>query len=236
MVIAGGGGGGLVERHLGTGGVVERARAAIGTVNVVPLSTLMHLLLVWLTVNLPLVVLGSILGRRLCGERDQAIRQRVNPVPRPVPAAAWFAHPVTIAVVAGIAPFFAIFIETYFVFAAFWGYKVYYVYELMLVVLAILTVVTACVAVVATYVLLSLEEHRWHWPAFASGASVALWVFLYAAYYFVFQTRMHGYVQTSFFFGYTGLACLALGIATGTVGFASSSLFVHTVYSSIKGD
>ena len=32
-------------------------------------------------------------------------------------------------------------------------------------------------------------DHRWAWHAFYSGASVALYVFLYSVYYFLFRTE-----------------------------------------------
>jgi hypothetical protein len=32
-------------------------------------------------------------------------------------------------------------------------------------------------------------DHRWQWHAFLSGASAALYVFLYAVYYFLFRTE-----------------------------------------------
>jgi len=32
-------------------------------------------------------------------------------------------------------------------------------------------------------------DHRWQWQAFWAGASPAVYVFLYAVYYFVFRTE-----------------------------------------------
>jgi transmembrane 9 superfamily protein 3 len=65
---------------------------------------------------------------------------------------------------------------------------------------------------------------------------VAVYVFLYAAYFFFFRTEMTGLLQASFYFGYTSLACVALGLMTGTIGTAASTAFVRAIYSSIKAD
>ena len=69
-----------------------------------------------------------------------------------------------------------------------------------------------------------------------SGASVALYVFAYACYFFVFRTEMTGALQAAFYFGYSGLACCGLALMTGTVGTVSAAAFVRAIYSSIKGD
>jgi transmembrane 9 superfamily protein 3 len=113
-----------------------------------------------------------------------------------------YTKPLALALFSGILPFGSIFIEMYFVFTSFWNYRFYYVYGFMFLVFLILLVVTVCVSIVSTYVLLNSEDYRWHWSAFASGASTALYVYLYAIYYFVTKTQMSGVMQTAFYFGY----------------------------------
>ena len=95
---------------------------------------------------------------------------RVNSIPRPVPAAAWYCTPSFLIPAAGILPFGSIFIEMYFIFTAFWSYKFYYVYGFMLVVYTILSLVTICTTIVAVYFLLNgmpsinsvITEKLWH--------------------------------------------------------------------------
>lgn len=48
--------------------------------------------------------------------------------------------------------------------------------------------------------------------------------------------RMTGFLQTAFFFGYTLLGCAALAAMTGTIAVAASSVFVRSIYASIKVD
>jgi hypothetical protein len=47
---------------------------------------------------------------------------------------------------------------------------------------------------------------------------------------------MTGFLQTAFFFGYTFVGCAALGALTGTIAVAASSVFVRSIYASIKVD
>lgn len=204
------------------------------TLNAVPVGTMASVFLAWLAVSLPLVVVGTWLGRSLCGRVKTPMR--VNPEPRPVAERPFYAHPAVLSVAAGILPFASIVIELYFVFTSFWGYRFYFVYGFMLAIFLILLLVTACSAIVVTYAILNGEDHRWHWAAFGAGASSAVYVFMYATYYFLFRTSMHGLLQTSVYFGYTILGCAALAMATGTVGYASASIFVRAIYGQLRAD
>lgn len=86
--------------------------------------------------------------------------------------------------------------------------QVYYVYGFFLLVFLILLTVTACVTVVGSYFLLNAENYHWQWAAFGAGASTSLYVFLYSVHYFFAKTKMTGFFQTSFYFGYTLMFCV----------------------------
>ena len=42
--------------------------------------------------------------------------------------------------------------------------------------------------------------------------------------------------QTCFYFGYTAMFCLALGIMCGAIGYVGSNSFVRRIYRNIKCD
>ncbi|XP_050699940.1 transmembrane 9 superfamily member 3-like isoform X3 [Eriocheir sinensis] len=185
-------------------------------------------------VILPLTLVGTVLGRNLAGQPNYPCR--INAVPRPIPEKKWFMEPLVIIPLGGVLPFGSIFIEMYFIFTSFWAYKIYYVYGFMLLVLVILLVVVVCVTIVCAYFLLNAEDYRWQWTAFLAAASTAGYVYLYAVYYFFFKTKMYGFFQTSFYFGYMALFSLTLGVMCGTIGFLGTSKFVHKIYSTVKID
>lgn len=85
----------------------------------------------------------------------------------------------------------------------------------MLLVFLILIIVTVCVTIVGTYFLLNAENYYWQWTSFFSAASTAIYVYLYSIYYYHVKTKMSGFFQTSFYFGYTAMFCLGLGILCG---------------------
>ncbi|KAI8073117.1 hypothetical protein BC940DRAFT_103459 [Gongronella butleri] len=216
------------------GGYINSLAIYYSSARAVPFLALLSVIVLWLLVAFPLTVLGAIIARRWAPTSDFPCR--VNPIPRPIPEKLWYQEPLAIAAMGGILPFGSIFIEMYFVFTSFWTYKIYYVYGFMLLVFMILLVVSACVAIVCTYFLLNAEDHRWHWLSFMSCASTALYVYLYATYYYFTKTKMSGTFQTSFYFGYTALLCLGMFCLLGFVGHSSGNWFVKKIYQNVKID
>lgn len=121
-------------------------------------------------------------------------------------------------------------------FVSFAGHRYYFLYGFGGIVLTVLVLVVSCVAIVSTYTLLNAEDHKWHWHAWASGASTGLYVFAYAAYYFVFRTHMSGALQTVLYFSYAALGSAALSLITGAVAVAAAGRFVTTIYAAVKAD
>ncbi|KAH7681043.1 transmembrane 9 superfamily member 3 protein [Dioscorea alata] len=213
---------------LNTIAIFYRSLAAI------PFGTMVVVFIIWAFISFPLALLGTVVGRNWSGSPNNPCR--VKTIPRPIPEKKWYLTPSIVSLMGGLLPFGSIFIEMYFVFTSFWNYKVYYVYGFMLLVFLILIIVTVCVTIVGTYFLLNAENYHWQWTSFFSAASTALYVFLYSIYYFYLKTKMSGFFQTSFYFGYTLMFCLGLGILCGAVGYLGSTLFVRRIYRNIKCD
>lgn len=47
---------------------------------------------------------------------------------------------------------------------------------------------------------------------------------------------MYGFFQTTFYFSYTSLLCVALAVMTGAIGHLGATLFVRRIYQNIKID
>eukprot|EP00475_Leptophrys_vorax_P028769 TRINITY_DN41862_c0_g1_i1.p1 TRINITY_DN41862_c0_g1~~TRINITY_DN41862_c0_g1_i1.p1 ORF type:complete len:623 (+),score=67.04 TRINITY_DN41862_c0_g1_i1:89-1870(+) len=200
----------------------------------IPFGTMVVVLVIWAFISFPLATLGTIVGRNWSGTPDNPCR--VKTIPRPIPAKKWYLTPWVVSLMGGLLPFGSIFIEMYFIFTSFWNYKVYYVYGFMLLVFLILVIVTICVTIVGTYFLLNAENYHWQWTSFFSAASTSIYVYLYSIYYYFMKTKMSGFFQTSFYFGYTLMFCLGLGILCGAIGYLGSSMFVRRIYRNIKCD
>ncbi|KAI8532122.1 hypothetical protein RHMOL_Rhmol11G0188900 [Rhododendron molle] len=197
----------------GIGFVLNTIAIFYGSLAAIPFGTIVVVFLIWAFISFPLALLGTVVGRNCSGAPNNPCR--VKTIPRPIPEKKWYLTPSVVSLMGGLLPFGSIFIEMYFVFTSFWNYKVYYVYGFMLLVFVILLIVTVCVTIVGTYFLLNAENYHWQWTSFFSAASTAVYVYLYSIYYYSVKTKMSGFFQTSFYFGYTLMFCLGLGILCG---------------------
>ncbi|VAI29385.1 hypothetical protein VPH35_089079 [Triticum aestivum] len=220
--------------HFAIGFALNTIAIFYGSLAAIPFGTMVVMFVLWAFISFPLVLLGTVVGRNWSGAPNNPCR--VKTIPRPIPERKWYLTPSVISLMGGLLPFGSIFIEMYFVFTSFWNYKVYYVYGFMLLVFVILLIVTICVTIVGTYFLLNAENYHWQWTSFFSAASTALYVYLYSIYYYHVKTKMSGFFQTSFYFGYTLMFCLGLGILCGAIGYLGSTLFVRRIYRNIKCD
>lgn len=218
----------------GIGFILNTIAIFYGSLAAIPFGTIVVVFVIWAFISFPLALLGTVIGRNWSGSPNNPCR--VKTIPRPIPEKKWYLTPSVISLMGGLLPFGSIFIEMYFVFTSFWNYKVYYVYGFMLLVFLILIIVTVCVTIVGTYFLLNAENYHWQWTSFFSAASTAIYVYLYSIYYYHVKTKMTGFFQISFYFGYTLMFCLGLGILCGAVGFLGSNLFVRRIYKNIKCD
>lgn len=162
---------------------------------------------------------------------------RTNKVPREVPGnVSWYRHPLAQLFMAGFLPFSAIYIELHYIFASIWGHKIYTLFGILFLAFIMLYIVTSFITVALLYFQLAREDHRWWWHSFINGGSTGLFIFGYSFFYFFHRSKMSGFLQGSFYFGYTGIAAYGFSLMLGFVGFVSSFYFVNYIYSAVKTD
>ena len=129
------------------------------------------------------------------------------------------------------------YIEVHYIFASMFQYHVYFAFGFLFAVSLIALLVTVEVSIIYTYFKLCMEDYHWWWQSFASGFSVALYLFIYGIIYLV--TDLGGLTGGSSVFLYlTYLTCitLILGYTMGTIAFVGSHTFVRKIYGSVKAD
>lgn len=199
-----------------------------------PFGSIMVILIIWILVTLPLNIIGGILGRNAAKGKDFGAPCRTKKIPREIPQVVWYRQGPCQVFMAGFLPFSAIYIELHYIFASVWGHKLYTLYGILLIAFIMLIIVTSFITVALTYFQLAIEDHRWWWRSMFSGGSTGFFIYTYCFFYFFGRSGMFGFLQTSFFFGYMLLASYAAFIMLGTVGFASSLVFVRRIYRAIK--
>lgn len=209
-----------------------------GSAQVPYLNAVVTVLLLWILVAYPLCLAG-VLCSRYVFRRTERRRNipHVNQIPRLIPRPSRkFLAPRFLLLASGILPFISVFVEFTFVFTSIWSFKVFHLYGFLTITTLLFIAVTACVSVTATFALLTTENHHWKWMSMGFGASCSFYALVYAVYFYLFKTSMHGLFIFVVYFSYTLAFVLFLALMGATVSYFAASSFVRSIYSQAKND
>jgi len=199
----------------------------------IPFGTMFALIVLWIGISVPLVFLGSWIGYR----KDSAeLPCKVNTIAREIPEQQWYMKKHFSALVGGVLPFGAVFIEVFFIMSSVWLHRFYYMFGFLFIVFIILIITCAEVTIVMAYFQLCSEDYQWWWRGFFTAGSSAVYLFLYSILYFCTKLDITPFSSSVLYFGYMLLASLAFFLLTGTIGHLATFRFVRKIYSSIKID
>ncbi|KAL0316486.1 UNVERIFIED_CONTAM: Transmembrane 9 superfamily member 9 [Sesamum radiatum] len=127
---------------------------------------------------------------------------KTNKIPRQIPEQAWYMNPFFSILIGGILPFGAVFIELFFILTSIWLHQFYYIFGFLFLVFIILLVTCAEITIVLCYFQLCSEDYLWWWRSYLTSGSSALYLFLYAAFYFFTKLNITKPVSGILYFGY----------------------------------
>ncbi|XP_072967211.1 transmembrane 9 superfamily member 9-like isoform X1 [Typha angustifolia] len=199
----------------------------------VPFTTMFALVLLWFGISVPLVFVGSYLGFKKPAIEDPV---KTNKIPRQIPEQAWYMNPLFSILIGGILPFGAVFIELFFILTSIWLNQFYYIFGFLFLVFLILIVTCAEITIVLCYFQLCSEDYLWWWRSYLTSGSSAIYLFLYATFYFFTKLEITKPVSGILYFGYMLIASYSFFVLTGTIGFYACFWFTRLIYSSVKID
>ncbi|XP_031279550.1 transmembrane 9 superfamily member 8 [Pistacia vera] len=199
----------------------------------VPFGTMFALIVLWFGISLPLVYVGGYVGFKKAAIEDPV---KTNKIPRQIPEQAWYMNPIFSILIGGILPFGAVFIELFFILTSIWLNQFYYIFGFLFLVFCILVVTCAEITIVLCYFQLCSEDYLWWWRSYLTSGSSALYLFLYATFYFFTKLEITKFVSGVLYFGYMLIASYAFFVLTGTIGFYACFWFTRLIYSSVKID
>lgn len=178
----------------------------------VPLTTMIVVVGIWFLISVPLSFAGSWVGFR-----QQAIAPpvRTNQIPRQIPPSTTYMRPIPSALLVGILPFGAIFVELYFIMSSIWFSKVYYMFGFLFLCYGLMIITCAAVTVLLVYYLLCAENYMWHWRAFMTAGASAGYVFANALLYWLTKLQLATLAGTVLYIGYSALISFLFFILTG---------------------
>lgn len=199
----------------------------------VPFGTMFALVFLWFGISVPLVFVGSYVGFRKPAIEDPV---KTNKIPRQIPEQAWYMNSMFSILIGGILPFGAVFIELFFILTSIWLNQFYYIFGFLFIVFVILLVTCAEITIVLCYFQLCSEDYLWWWRSYMTAGSSALYLFLYATFYFFTKLEITKPISGMLYFGYMLIASYAFFVLTGTIGFYACFWFTRLIYSSVKID
>ncbi|WFD32095.1 hypothetical protein MSPP1_003137 [Malassezia sp. CBS 17886] len=199
----------------------------------VPFGTLLALLALWFLINVPLSFLGSYVGLR-SGAFSHPVR--VNQIPRQIPPCPWYMRVWPSALLAGILPFGAAWLELFFIINSLFGNRVYYAFGFLSLTFLVTAATTATVAILACYFHLCAEDYRWQWRAFITGGASAFWLFVYGLFYCFVRLNLSDFSSQVLFLGYLFMIFLLDFLLFGFIGFIACYICVRRIYSHIRVD
>ncbi|XP_065849339.1 transmembrane 9 superfamily member 8 [Euphorbia lathyris] len=199
----------------------------------VPFGTMFALVFLWFGISVPLVFVGSYIGFKKPAIEDPV---KTNKIPRQIPEQAWYMNPAFSVLIGGILPFGAVFIELFFILTSIWLNQFYYIFGFLFLVFIILIITCAEITIVLCYFQLCSEDYLWWWRSYLTSGSSALYLFLYATFYFFTKLEITKLVSGVLYFGYMLIASYAFFVLTGTIGFYACLWFTRLIYSSVKID
>ena len=182
-----------------------------GSTGAVPFLTMLSILTLWFGISVPLVFLGAYFGYKYEPLEYPVVTSNI---PRPIPPQPWYLNPFLTALLGGILPFGACFLELFFIMSSIWMDQYYYVFGFLLLVYIILAITCAEIAIVMNYFTLCNEDYHWWWKCLFVPGATAIYVWLYSMIYFSkLQSTM--FVTYVLYFTYMTMISLGVFLVTG---------------------
>lgn len=211
--------------------------------NALPFGTIVVLILLFGIIELPLGILGGLLGNKFEFPLNSFMVTSYVPESKSVGKIAsrrsFVMNPIISTLAFGLIPFGIAYVDLLFIFNSIWLEKTtfYYMYGFLLLTVMLLLVVVAESAIVVTYLSLAVYNNpNWQWLCFRVGFSIGWYVYAYTIYYFVSYLHMTDFVSVLIYFSYMALFSVALGVACGAISVVTSAVFIRSIYGMVKSD
>ncbi|CAA7053343.1 unnamed protein product [Microthlaspi erraticum] len=212
--------------------ILNTVAITYGATAALPFGTIVIIILIYTLLNIPFLMLGGVLGNRF-GLLEFQPPSAIKRNPREIPTQNWYRRKLYQMFLGGLVPFSAVVLELHQLYASLWGFKIYTSPGIMLLTFLLLIFLSASVGVILTYIQLSGEDHEWWWRSISCGGFTAIFMYGYGVLFYL-RSEMTGFLQLSFYFGYTALLCYALFLVLGTISFLASWMFIRHIYRSVK--
>ncbi|KAJ0237782.1 Transmembrane 9 superfamily member 5 [Hirschfeldia incana] len=212
--------------------ILNTVAITYGATAALPFGTVVVIILIYTLLNIPFLMFGGVLGNRF-GLSEFQPPSAIKRNPREIPPQSWYRRKLYQMFLGGLVPFSAVALEWHQFYATLWGFKIHTSPGIMLFTFVVLILLSASVGIILTYIQLSGEDHEWWWRSIWCGGFPTIFMYGYGVLFYL-RSDMTGFLQLSFYLGYTALLCYALFLVLGTISFLASWMFIRHIYRSVK--
>ena len=132
----------------------------------------------WIVGSVPLIFLGTMIGLT---QKRIPFPCEVNPVPGIIPRNNyhWYLRIRYGWIFTGFPPFFAVFVELFYIMDSMWKQDFYSLSKYLLISIIILIIISSLIGIFFTYLNLCKGDYRWWWKSFITSASPGFYIILF---------------------------------------------------------
>ena len=190
------------------------------------------LISLWLVGTVPLIFLGTMIG--LTQKRTQ-FPCEVNPVPGIITKSnyPWYLRIRYGWCLTGFPPFFAVFVELFYIMDSMWKQDFYALSKYLLISILILIITSSLIGILFTYFNLCKGDYRWWWKSFITSASPGIYIIIFSIFY-LFKLKFTQITSIIIYLNFMIIFSIIISLICGASGLYITTIFLTNIYSKIK--
>ena len=190
------------------------------------------LLILWILGIIPLVFIGTMIGLT---QKRITFPCEVNPVPGIIlrNEYPWYLRIRYAWFLTGFPPFFAVFVELFYIMDSLWKQNFYALSKYLLISNIILIITSSQIGILFTYLNLCKGDYRWWWKSFLVSASPGIYIIIFSVFY-LFKLKFLQLSSIIIYLNFMVLLSIMISLICGTSGLLLTFIFLRNIYSKLN--
>ena len=203
-----------------------------GSTTYVQFSNFFNLISLWVIGTIPLNIIGTMVG---VTQKRIVLPCEVNPVPGIINKSdyPWYLRIRYAWFLTGFPPFFAVFVELFYIMDSLWKQNFYALSKYLLISIIILIITSSQIGILFTYLNLCKGDYRWWWKSFIVSASPGIYIIIFSVFY-LFKLEFLKFTSIVIYLNFMTLLSIIISLICGTSGLFLTFIFVKNIYSKIN--
>ena len=203
-----------------------------GSTTYVQFKNFFSLFSLWIIGTIPLIFIGTMVG---LSQQRIKLPCGVNPVPGILSKNnyPWYLRVRYAWFLTGFPPFFAIFVELFYIMDSMWKQDFYALSKYLLLSIIILIIISSLIGILFTYLNLCKGDYRWWWKSFIVSASPAIYIIIFSIFY-LFKLKFKQITTFLIYINFMILFSVIIALICGSTGLYFTFLFLENIYSKIR--